>query len=159
MPISRYLFNMHSVLASMIIGFSITSTLGICIYKCAPVYMKINSSWQANNRSASQIIPHHLWNPKFQFWVHKNPPLQNIPSQTSRRHPYLLNLILPCFLLFRKGSRNFTPAFCVCVCVSVLSVNFGTVEWFSRNSMWAIFHYKVFQSLLRTVYCNYMEDA
>lgn len=130
-------------LAWLSLAFNITSTLGICAYKCAPVYMKSNSFWQASSLSASQIIPliYGIRNFISEFTKIRHWRLfraSHIPSTSLNL--YLLNLILPYFLLFRNWSRNFKSACCVCVCVSVMSVHFGTVEWFSINFTWAIFH-------------------
>jgi len=43
--------------------------------------MKQIPFWEANSNSASQEIPHLLWNPKVHYCVHKNPPPVPIQSQ------------------------------------------------------------------------------
>ena len=59
-------------------------------------------SWEANQFSASQAIPHILWNPKFHYGIHKSPPPVSIlshidPVQANISHclKFYLNIILP----------------------------------------------------------------
>ena len=73
-------------------------------------YIKLNStyllqqspSWESNSSSASQQIPHILWNPKGHYNIHKRPPPIPVLSQLDPVHTLTshflkihLNIILP----------------------------------------------------------------
>jgi len=44
------------------------------------------SSREANRSSASQEIPHIVWDPKIRYRIHKRPPFVRTPSQINPIH-------------------------------------------------------------------------
>jgi hypothetical protein len=69
--------------------------------------MKQNSSWEANSRSASEVITHDLWNSKVHYCDDKSPLLALILSQMNHVHTFLkinFNIILPSTPLSPKWS-------------------------------------------------------
>jgi len=62
--------------------------------------MEQSPSWEANRFSASQEIPHILWNPNVHYLIHKCPPTIPEPARSSPCHQIqllkiYLNIILP----------------------------------------------------------------
>jgi hypothetical protein len=68
-------------------------------------YGEQSPCWEANSFSASQEIPHTVWNPKVHHRVHKSPPLVSILSQISPVHSlfYFLNIHFNIILHLRLG--------------------------------------------------------
>jgi len=57
--------------------------------------MEQSFSWEVNTISASQEIPHLLFNPKVHYCVHNSPTLVTVVSQTNPAHtfpPYFLKI-------------------------------------------------------------------
>jgi hypothetical protein len=78
-------------------------------------FMQQSPSWEANRFSASQEIPHILWESKVHHRIHKSPPpviilSQSDPVQTSTSH--FLNIHLKLILPSKPGCPKWSPSLC-----------------------------------------------
>ena len=75
--------------------------------------MENSRSWEANRFSASHVIPHILWKPKFHYRIQKCQPPVPTPSQLDPAHtpvPYFLKIHLIIILSSMLGSCNWSPS-------------------------------------------------
>ena len=74
--------------------------------------MQHSPSWEANRFSASQEIPHILWNPKVHYCIHECPPILNQLDPVHTATPHFLkihlNIILPSTRGFPKWFLSFS---------------------------------------------------
>jgi len=84
--------------------------------------------WEANSQSASEEIPHTLWNPQVHYHVHKSPSLVPVLSQMHPVHtlptyfPKIqTNIVLPFMPQSSKWSLPFRFSTQNIVCISHLS--------------------------------------
>jgi len=95
--------------------------------------MQQSTFWEANQFSASQEIPHILWNPKVHYWLHKFPPPVSILSQldplyapTSHLLKIHLNIIHPS-MLWSSPPKPCIPLSCPPYVLHVLHISFFSV--------------------------------
>ena len=110
--------NFHAYLFTCILTYLLTYLLTYS--------MEQTPSWEANRFSASQEIPHILWNPKVHFRIHKFPPPAPVLSHLDPVHvpkSYFLKIHLNIILPSRPGSPKWS-----------LSVRFSPLKPFIRLS-------------------------
>ena len=111
--------------------------------------MEQSPSWEANWFSASQEIPHILWNPKVHCRVYKSPPpvpvLRQINPVHAPHHTSWRSILTLSFRLHLGLTSGFIPLACSHqhpVCTSLLPRTYYTPRpshsfWFHRpNNIW-----------------------
>ena len=75
--------------------------------------MEQSPFWEANRFSASQEIPHILWNPNVHYRIHKSPPPIPTPSQINQVHgpsSHFLKIHFNSILIPMLGSSTWSPS-------------------------------------------------
>jgi len=116
--------------------------------------MEQSPSWEANRFSASQEIPHILWNPNVQYVIHKCPPPVPKPARSSpcpkiQLAKIHLNIILPSITGSYKWSlsRRFPP-----LCSPPYVLHAPPISFFSHH----VLHYRFIEQLPCTTYTVFL---
>jgi hypothetical protein len=138
----------HEALCNLFYWITKITVFGIANYLTNS--MEQSHSWEANDYSASQEIPLHLWNPKVHYRVHNSLPLVTIMSQMHPVHtfpPYFheihSNIILPStplinYIIIGPYKRGVSCIVFVGISVSLrpaLKVSFWLASFFPQASV------------------------